>query len=327
MKHLLGICLIVTGLVWAAPAAADETPVDLSSWDEYTLDIPGGQSAGNWALSGGNMTVTQTINADPSFFLDPDERDEYSINGTWQVVQTNDDDFIGFTFGHQDAAHCYIMDWKQGNQDGGYGLGLEGFSIKKIDAPSEGDLTHSDFWVSEGTDHTTILATNWGTTLGWADNTQYIFNLVFAPGQFTVTVSEGETVLWDVTVNDGTYGAGKFGFYNFSQANVRYSGFVINEPPVCDAGGPYYGDSGAPVQFDGSASFDPDGEIVSYEWDFGDGQSGTGVSPTHIYNSDGEYTVTLCVTDNQGETRCCSTEEPVVPTEGNTWGRVKSLYR
>ncbi len=43
------------------------------------------------------------------------------------------------------------------------------------------------------------------------------------------------------------------------------------------------------------------GDIVSYEWDFGDGTPhGTGVNPTHIYNSPGVYTVTLKVTDNDG---------------------------
>ena len=36
---------------------------------------------------------------------------------------------------------------------------------------------------------------------------------------------QGLTELWDVTVADGTYSSGQFGFYNFSQENVKYSGF------------------------------------------------------------------------------------------------------
>lgn len=327
MKCLIVLCSILAFLAPTTGAVAAETPVDLSSWTEYTLNLPGGQSSGNWVLSDGNITVTQKINADPSYYLDSEDRIEYTINGTWQVVQTADDDFIGFTFGYQDAAHCYIMDWKQGDQSSPYNFALEGFSIKKFEASDIGDLVHEDFWLSPGTVNTTILASNWGSGLGWEDNTRYTFNLDFSPGQFTITVFEGETVLWDVTVNDATFGSGKFGFYNSSQANVQYSGFVINEPPVCDAGGPYYGDAGVPVQFDASGSIDPDGEIVAYEWDFGDGQSGTGVAPTHTYAADGEYNITLCVTDNQGETRCCSPEGPAVPTEKTTWGGLKSLYR
>jgi PKD repeat protein len=53
--------------------------------------------------------------------------------------------------------------------------------------------------------------------------------------------------------------------------------------------------------FDGGTSFDPDGDVVSYEWDFGDGQSGSGPVPTHSYAVGGTYDVTLTVTDDDGE--------------------------
>lgn len=52
--------------------------------------------------------------------------------------------------------------------------------------------------------------------------------------------------------------------------------------------------------FDGSASNDPDGSISTYAWDFGDGTTGTGVSPIKTYSSGGTRTVTLTVTDNGG---------------------------
>ena len=71
-----------------------------------------------------------------------------------------------------------------------------------------------------------------------------------------------------------------------------------NIPPTSDPNGPYTGTMGQPVSFDGSGSSDPDGSIVSYEWDFGDGNTGTGVSPTHTYAAAGTYTVSLTVTDD-----------------------------
>ena len=54
------------------------------------------------------------------------------------------------------------------------------------------------------------------------------------------------------------------------------------------------------VTFDGEESHDPDGEIISYEWSFGDGTSSTLVSPSHTYDSEGAFVATLTVNDDQG---------------------------
>jgi YVTN family beta-propeller protein len=55
-----------------------------------------------------------------------------------------------------------------------------------------------------------------------------------------------------------------------------------------------------PTAFSGAASSDPDGTIASWSWEFGDGGTATGVSPTHTYSSPGIYTVKLSVTDEEG---------------------------
>jgi len=57
---------------------------------------------------------------------------------------------------------------------------------------------------------------------------------------------------------------------------------------------------GSEPLFEGTLSSDPDGSIISYEWDFGDGTKGTGKIVSHIYAETGVYTVTLTVTDNNG---------------------------
>ena len=59
---------------------------------------------------------------------------------------------------------------------------------------------------------------------------------------------------------------------------------------------------GQEITFDASNSSDPDGEIVSYRWDFGDGNVGEGKVVTHAYTQVGEYNVRLTVTDNDGMT-------------------------
>ena len=55
------------------------------------------------------------------------------------------------------------------------------------------------------------------------------------------------------------------------------------------------------IRFDASYSYDPDGSILSYFWDFGDGTNATMcIILDHPFNENGEHLVTLTVTDNDG---------------------------
>ncbi|MEM7707456.1 MAG: Ig-like domain-containing protein, partial [Pseudomonadota bacterium] len=63
---------------------------------------------------------------------------------------------------------------------------------------------------------------------------------------------------------------------------------------------PVVGNAPLSVSFNGSASSDFGGYLVSYAWDFGDGTQGTGAQVSHLYDMAGNYTVTLTVTDNEG---------------------------
>ncbi|WP_167879478.1 S8 family serine peptidase [Methanococcoides sp. NM1] len=95
----------------------------------------------------------------------------------------------------------------------------------------------------------------------------------------------------------------------------------INNPPVADTGGPYDGVVGTAITFDGSGSsdLDEDATSLSYDWYFGDGSTGSGITPTHAYNSIGSYTVILNVTDSEGATNESTTvlsiTDPNTPVE------------
>lgn len=85
-----------------------------------------------------------------------------------------------------------------------------------------------------------------------------------------------------------------------------------NEPPV-----PQFTVSrtGLQVQVDASGSTDPDGEVVAYDWDFGDGTVRSGQSVSHTYGSAGEYQITLSVTDDADATATTTRTVTVSPQQ------------
>ncbi|MCX6092179.1 MAG: PKD domain-containing protein [Candidatus Bipolaricaulota bacterium] len=72
--------------------------------------------------------------------------------------------------------------------------------------------------------------------------------------------------------------------------------------------------TGQGIQFGAGASYDPDGEIVSYAWSYGDGTSGSGRLTTHQYSLQGTYHVVLTVRDNDGGERTATAELRITTT-------------
>ena len=76
-----------------------------------------------------------------------------------------------------------------------------------------------------------------------------------------------------------------------------------NERPIADPDGPYTGIEDVAILFDGSGSYDPEGSLLTYSWDFGYGSATVTVNTTtvqHSYNAAGTYDVTLTVEDRNG---------------------------
>ncbi len=117
-----------------------------------------------------------------------------------------------------------------------------------------------------------------------------------AAGNYTVTL----------TVDDGQLG---------SEPVTTTAEIAIppaNRAPTADPGGPYSGDTGAAIRFDGSGSGDPDGDALTYLWDFGDETTGTGATPTHDYAIAGVYEVSLVVNDGEFDSAAATTRVEVV---------------
>jgi PKD repeat protein len=77
--------------------------------------------------------------------------------------------------------------------------------------------------------------------------------------------------------------------------------FMPNQPPVAAfEAQPNTGQAPLVVSFNAEDSRDPDGNITSYSWSFGDGESGVGVSGIHQYDNQGTYTAVLTVIDDDG---------------------------
>lgn len=90
-----------------------------------------------------------------------------------------------------------------------------------------------------------------------------------------------------------------------------------NRPPNADITVNRQSSTG--FEFDASGSADPDGNIVKYQWEFGDGTTTTGKMVPKVYDSPGTtYTVTLTVTDESGDTGRATTEVSAETLEGPT---------
>ena len=108
------------------------------------------------------------------------------------------------------------------------------------------------------------------------------------------------TIGWNATDENGNV---MLENYSFTFKTVTSSGGnppsppPTNNPPVANAGDSHNGNVGEAITFDGTGSSDPDGDTLIYTWDFGDGTSGNGSQPTHVYTTAGTYTATLTVSD------------------------------
>lgn len=136
----------------------------------------------------------------------------------------------------------------------------------------------------QGTNHQVVL-------VGWKDDPT-----ISNGGYWIVKNSVSEE--WGY---DGFFNL-EYGSLNIDKTDINWVEYhqenFSNWPPVARLTVTTSGQT----EFDGSGSFDHEGAIVSYLWDFGDGATATGMTATHTYDAPGVYQATLTVTDNASNT-------------------------
>ncbi|MBA4388525.1 MAG: hypothetical protein C0404_11125, partial [Verrucomicrobia bacterium] len=111
--------------------------------------------------------------------------------------------------------------------------------------------------------------------------------------------------------DDDVYGHGRI---DAAAAVTAAKNFANNLAPVAVATAtPTSGQVPLTVSFSGASSSDPDGTVVSYQWNFGDGATASGVTASHTYTSVGTFTATLTVTDNKSATSKATVVTTVTP--------------
>ncbi|MDO6518100.1 Ig-like domain-containing protein [Zobellia uliginosa] len=145
------------------------------------------------------------------------------------------------------------------------------------------------------------------------------------PANGTATVSG---MIISYTPNNGFSGEDQITYTVKDPSNPEVSATltitVTNLAPDAVASGPSSAAPNSLVSFTGSGSSDPNGDSLTYSWDFGDGNTSNEMNPSHTYTSSGDYDVELTVNDGNGGsdsmTISISIETPI------TFNRTTGVY-
>jgi probable HAF family extracellular repeat protein len=230
------------------------------------------------------------------------------INNAGQVVGQS-----GLAAPSSAASHAVLWTPGQGMQD----LGTLGGSISEAVAINSAGQVVGWSWASDTAPWTSAVVFTPGQgvqdlgTLAGGRSQAIAINDAGQVVGFSVVGSDEHAFLWtasggleDISHVTGITSAVAINNNGQVVGNNRVATLQFREPnraPVGNAGGPYTGHKKKAVVFDGGRSLDPDGDALTYSWNFGDGSaSGSGATPVHEYETWGTYTVTLRVTDAGG---------------------------
>ncbi len=187
-------------------------------------------SSSTWNVAADGKSVLLQGNGDPTFFISPNNFINTSLSGKMRVEGPADDDLIGFVFGYRSPitgngdpdlrVRGILFDWKQLPQ---FFFGFqaeEGYTLMRIEGVTPDESNRGPtFWGHQPSANVEILGPTHGN--GWSDLTDHLFTLQYDTDRIVITIDGVQ--IFDVA---GSFPPGRFGFYNFSQTDVRYELFT-----------------------------------------------------------------------------------------------------
>ena len=275
------------------------TDVDFTSWSSHG-------SPYDWHIINDSTVEfiedTNPIHT-PVFFVSPDYYINARIKGQMMVSSANTShDFIGFVFGYKQPVgnsnyyNFYLFDWNGSTTTYSGLTSTEGMALIKVSMQMNDDQLKRHFWShQEQAGGFKILDKVYSPLVGWEYDQWYDFEPTYNSNRIVVAI-DNDTI-FDVP---GCFQPGKFGFYSLSQMYSTYrnfsyglsADFYTDQNSVC---------LGEPINFFSvhTNCYIPE-NIVSWDWDFGDGTISNEHNPVHYYSEAGYYSVMLKVVDDLG---------------------------
>ncbi len=205
-------------------------PIFLDGWTQQ-----GDAANGNWDVEEGGRSVLQYEGGDPTFFVSPGDHHNATLRGTMWMTPL-DGNFIGFVFGYrsplseqgdgEDVFDTFLLSWKALDETNEDGLARAGFVLSHL----KGEVAPSEiprvFWRKQATPVHRVIATNYGTELGWSGYKDTHFELTYTD-EAIVLIVDGEEV-FHVTAAQSpvAFAPGRFGFFTYAQSGVRFENFL-----------------------------------------------------------------------------------------------------
>ncbi len=213
-----------------------------------------------WTLSPDGLTVRQSTNSNPAVYMTNLPAAGVPLVFDLAVETTNDDDFIGWVVGFDPGdstspqADFMLFDWKQANQDDG----RRGLALSRV----TGSANTTHLWDHIGPVSEMARGFTRGE-LGWADNTAYRVQMEYTTSRIRVWING--VLEFD---QQGSFPAGRFGFYTYSQPNGRFTlvspttGSICGLDPDADPDGDGVPTGDDPEPFDPSICGDANGDGI-----------------------------------------------------------------